>query len=162
MITIHPARAHGFTLIELLITLAILGLLASLALPVSRTIIQRNQERELRFSLHEIRAGIDSYKKASDEGRIAKSIGDRGYPPSLDAMVRGVVDTTDLKQKKIYFLRRIPRDPMNPDESIPAEKTWGLRASDSDADSPHDGYDVFDVYSTSPKIGLNGAPYNQW
>lgn len=162
MSTVEPARAHGFTLIELLITLAILGLLASLALPVSRTIIQRNQERELRFSLHEIRSAIDRYKKAADEGRIAKSLVDTGYPPSLEMMVHGVVDVTDLKQKKIYFLRRVPRDPMNPDDTIAAEKTWGLRASDSDADSPHDGADVFDVYSLSPNIGLNGAPYNQW
>lgn len=162
MDTLKPRLAPGFTLIELLITLAILGLLASLALPVTRTIMQRSQERELRTSLHEIRDAIDRYKKAFDEGRMSKSIGDTGYPPTLDALVHGVLDTSDLKQRKIYFLRRIPRDPMNPDISIPAEKTWGLRASDSDADSPHGGTDIFDVYSTSSATGLNGALYQQW
>jgi len=156
------AAQRGFTLIELLITLAILGLLASLALPVSRTIVQRSQERELRNDLHEIRNAIDSYKKAFDEGKIAKSIGDTGYPGSLEVMVDGVVDVMDPKHRKMFFLRRIPRDPLNPDISLPAAKTWGLRASDSEADSPHEGYDVFDVYTFSTQVGLNGAPYNQW
>lgn len=158
---IHSNR-RGFTLIELLITLAILGLLATLALPVSRTVLQREKEKELRYSLREIRYAIDTYKRAYDAGKIANSINGHGYPKDLVVLVDGVADQTDPKSRRLYFLRRVPRDPMNPDLSVPAEKSWGLRSFDSDADDPQEGFDVFDVYSKSTNIGLNGAPYTQW
>lgn len=154
--------ATGFTLIELLITLAIIALLASLALPVSRTVIQRSQEQELRRSLREIRNGLDSYKRASDDGRIPKSTGDSGYPKNLKVLVDGFLDQTDPMHKKIYFLRRIPRDPMNPDTSVSEQESWGVRSYESDADSPRDGEDIYDVYSYSTHVGLNGTPYNKW
>lgn len=155
-------RAPGFTLIELLITLAILGLLASLALPVAQTVLKREKEQELRFSLREIRFAIDQYKRAYDDGRMPKLLGDSGYPKSLKILVDGVVDQTDPKGRKIHFLRHIPRDPMNPDTTIEPALTWGLRCYLSDADSPMEGVDVFDVYSKSVAVGLNGAPYNTW
>jgi len=155
-------RRPGFTLIELLITLAILGLLASLALPVSRTIVQRSQERELRYALREIRNAIDRYKVAFDGGRIARATGDLGYPRSLDVLADGIIDQLDPKKKKLFFLRRVPRDPMNPDMNLTPDETWGKRSSESEADDPQEGSDVFDVYSKSVKIGLNGAPYNKW
>lgn len=153
---------RGFTLIELLITLAILGLLASLALPVSRTIVQRDRERELRFDLREIRSAIDAYKKAYDDGRIPKSIDSNGYPKSLQILVGGVVDQVDVKHKMMYFLRHIPRDPMNPDLSLTPEESWGKRSYESDPEDPGEGPDVFDVYSRSTMMGLNGSTYDKW
>lgn len=153
---------RGFTLIELLITLAILGLLASLALPVERTVIQRGKEQELRYDLRQIRYAIDTYKKAYDAGKIPKSINNSGYPKSLGILVAGVIDQTDPKQRMIHFLRHVPRDPMNPDISLTPEESWGKRSYFSDPDSPSEGEDVFDVYSKSTAIGLNGAPYQKW
>jgi general secretion pathway protein G len=152
----------GFTLIELLVTLVILGVLASMTVPVAQVMRQRERERELRLALHEIRDGIDAYKAASKEGRVAKEAGATGYPPSLDVLVDGVPDQTDPKERKIYFLRRIPRDPMNLDSALDDAATWGKRSYASGADDPQEGDDVYDVYSTSKGIGLNGIAYRNW
>jgi len=153
---------RGFTLIELLVTLAILGVLASTALPVAQVALQRSQEQDLRRALREIRHAIDAYKRASDEGRIQKSIGDSGYPKSLEILVEGVSDQRDPKRKKIYFLRRIPRDPMYPDTSVDESASWGKRSYASDANDPQEGDDVFDVYSLSELKGINGIAYREW
>jgi general secretion pathway protein G len=155
-------RRAGFTLIELLVTLAILGLLGTLVLPVSEVVVQRRQEQELRAALHEMRNAIDAYKRAFDEGRIEKVANASGYPKSLDLLVEGVPDQRNPKHAKIFFLRRIPRDPLNPDTDIAPSKTWGMRSYASDADSPQDGEDVYDVFSQSDKVGLNNVPYNKW
>jgi general secretion pathway protein G len=154
--------ARGFTLIELLVTLAILALLGTLVVPVAQVTAQRRDEMELRRSLREIRAGIDAYKKASDEGRVAKAAGATGYPPRLEMLVEGVRDLRSPKQAQIYFMRRLPRDPFhaNPDSSD--AETWGKRSYASEPDEPKEGDDVYDVYSMSEKPGLNGIPYNKW
>lgn len=153
---------RGFTLIELAVTVAIVGLLASIAAPTAELVVQRNKEHELRLALREIRNGIDAYKQAYDDGRMPKSVDASGYPATLKVLVEGVADSKSADKRKIYFLRRIPRDPMSPDEEIPAEQTWGLRSYDSDADAPQEGRDVFDVYSKSDGVGLNRIPYRQW
>ena len=101
----------GFTLIELLITVAIVGLLASVALPLTELAVQRSKEQELRIALREIRSGIDAYKKAWDEGHIQKSLDDSGYPKKLEVLAEGVEDFKSPKRVKMYFLRRVPRDP---------------------------------------------------
>lgn len=152
----------GFTLIELLVTLAILGVLATITIPFVQVNVQRGHEQELRKALREIRNAIDAYKRASDEGRVAKPVGSTGYPKSLEILVEGVPDMRDPKHNKIYFLRRVPRDPFFVDESETSSSTWGKRSYVSEADDPQEGDDVYDVYSKSVRIGLNGVPYNQW
>jgi general secretion pathway protein G len=154
--------ACGFTLIELVVAVAILGILAMGLLPLAQLASQRGKEQELRAALRDIRVGIDAYKKAGEEGRIEKKADTSGYPPELAVLVEGVKDAKSTEEKKIYFMRRIPRDPFFDDASVPPEKTWGLRSYASPPDEPSEGDDVFDVYSQSEKVGLNGVPYRQW
>jgi general secretion pathway protein G len=154
--------ARGFTLIELVITVAIVALLASVALPVSELSVQRTKEQDLRRTLRQIREAIDVYKQASDEGRIRKSVGDSGYPKKLEELVEGVEDQKSAKKEKIYFLRRIPRDPFNADPTLSAAATWGKRSYASPPDDPKEGDDVFDVFSLAQGKGINGQPYRDW
>jgi general secretion pathway protein G len=145
----------GFTLIELLITVAIIALLATVAMPLAEVTVQRGKEADLRRSLRDVRDAIDSYKRAVDEGKIEKALDKSGYPPTLATLVEGAVDKKDPKGGRIYFLRRIPNDPIS-------GEAWGLRAYASPADSPQAGQDVFDVYSRSDQVGLNGIAYKEW
>ncbi|MGA7178381.1 MAG: type II secretion system protein [Thiobacillaceae bacterium] len=153
----------GFTLIELVVTVAIVALLATMALPMGEVVFKHTKEQELRQALREIRTAIDAYKQAVDEGRIVNSLQLSGYPASLKVLVEGVPDASSPdSKKKIFFLRRIPRDPMFNDPSRPDDETWGKRSYESDYDAPEEGEDVYDVYSTSNGTGLNGIPYRAW
>jgi general secretion pathway protein G len=155
-------RAGGFTFIEVLITVAIVAALASIALPLSEVAIQRGKETQLRRALQQIRDAIDAYKRASDEGRIVRSTDQSGYPPTLKVLVDGVTDARNPTGAKIYFLRRIPRDPMHREQDTPPESTWGLRSYESTWNDPKPGKDVFDVYSRSDRLGLNRLRYREW
>ncbi|HCP55980.1 MAG TPA: general secretion pathway protein GspG [Pseudomonas sp.] len=152
---------RGFTLIEVVITMALIALLASIAAPLTETVVRRGKEQELKTALHQLRDALDAYKMAADAGHIEKSLSSSGYPENLSVLVDGVRDLRDVKGGKIYFLRRIPRDPFAPPQQD-IDEVWGLRSYDSPADDPRSGEDVFDVYSQSRLVGLNSIPYSEW
>ncbi len=157
------ALQTGFTFIELAVSVAIVGLLATVVLPVAELAVKRNQEHELRLALREIRAALDAYKRAVDEGRVTNEADKSGYPPTLSVLADGVIDAhSPNHDRKIYFLRRIPRDPMCLDATKDAADTWGKRSYESGPDAPEEGDDVFDVYSQATGTGLNGIPYKDW
>jgi len=155
-------KLHGFTLIELVITVAIVAVLASVALPLNELIVQRSKEADLRRSLREIREALDLYKQACEDGRIMPKPNTSCYPKRLDDLITGVEDAKDAKKAKIYFLRRLPRDPFATDPDLAPGDTWAKRSYDSPPDDPRDGDDVFDVYSLAPGKGINGQPYKEW
>jgi len=155
-----PAR--GFTLIELVITVAIIAILATVALPLNELAVQRSKEQDLRRALREVREAIDAYKQASDEGRIVKKVGESGYPRRLGELVEGLEDQKSLRRERIYFLRRLPRDPLATDSSLAAVETWGRRSYASPPDEPREGDDVYDIYSLAPGTGINGRAYREW
>ena len=145
----------GFTLVEMLIAAAIVALLATVALPLAEVTVQRNREADLRRSLRDLRGAIDAYKRAADDGLIEKKADASGYPEKLALLVEGVPEKGKPDGAKVYFLRRIPKDPVSGAE-------WGLRSYASPADDPRDGKDVYDVYSRSDEPGLNKVPYKEW
>lgn len=154
-------RQGGFSLIEVVITVALIGLLASIAAPLTETVVRRGKEQDLKIALYQLRDAIDAYKVAADAGHIEKSADSSGYPESLELLVEGVRDLRSVKGNKLYFLRRIPRDPFADPRLEPGEN-WGLRSYESPADDPEEGEDVFDVYSRSEGVGLNGISYREW
>ncbi len=159
-------NGRGFTLVELLVVVAIVSVLASIGLPLAELSHKRNQEEELRRALREIRGAIDKYKRLADQGHIARSADGSGYPPSLEVLVEGVPDAQSPQGQRIYLLRRLPRDPMAVQAedalSTQPQATWGLRSYASPPDAPQAGSDVFDVYSLSDGVGMNGVPYRRW
>ncbi|TLM62503.1 MAG: type II secretion system protein [Deltaproteobacteria bacterium] len=158
---VSPAGQRGLTLLELIIALVILGILAAAALPMAEVTALRTKEIELRRSLREIRSAIDAWKadfdKAVEEKKITPAINETGYPESLEELLEGN-DWGGLYPYKRRYLRRIPADPF--DEF---EEGWGLRSYKDDPDSTvYGGEDVYDVYSQSTRLALDGTPYNTW
>jgi general secretion pathway protein G len=143
----------GLTLVELIIVVAIVGILASAAVPIARFQVKRVKERELRRDLWEMRDAIDHYKDAADKGAFMTKVDSMNYPPDLETLVNGV----DVQDKKVKFLRRIPVDPMT------GTAEWGLRSNQDDADSDSfGGQNVFDVYTKSQGTALDGTKYSTW
>ena len=158
--TQQPARAHcawrrerGFTLIELIVATAILLILTGMVLPSARMAVTRERERELRQDLWMMRDAIDRYKDAADRGAFQQKVGAEGYPPDLDTLVNGV----DVGGKKLKLLRKIPVDPMT------GKTEWGMRSMQDDPTSDSWGeQNVFDVYTKSQGIALDGTKYKDW
>ncbi|MDO8448389.1 MAG: type II secretion system protein [Rhodoferax sp.] len=157
------SKWSGFTLIEMMVTVAIVSLLASVTLPLAEVTVKRSKEHELRLALREMRTALDAHKQAVEEGRISSAMQESGYPRSLQVLIDGVPDASSPDRKKrIYFLRRIPRDPFFTDPTRPDEETWGKRSYVSSPEAPEEGEDVFDVHSLASGTGLNGIPYVRW
>ncbi|MCL6544575.1 MAG: type II secretion system GspH family protein [Bryobacteraceae bacterium] len=145
------------TLVELIVSFTILALLTTMALPLARYKVRRDRERELRYALREIRTAIDRYKDLADQGQLGtQSVDSDNYPPSLEVLVEGVTQTGTV-DKKIRFLRRIPKDPMT------NSYDWGLRSTRDDPKSTSwGGQNVFDVYTKSQERAADGTPYSEW
>lgn len=148
---------NGFTLIELIVASAILAILSLTALPLARVQLRRAQEKELRIALREMRTAIDKYKDSSDKGFIQKELDSEGYPKDLDVLVEGVAMVNTPDNKKLRFLRRIPRDPLT------NSTDWGKRSIQDEPDSTSwGGKNVFDVYTTAQGTALDGTNYSEW
>jgi general secretion pathway protein G len=152
--------ARGFSFVELLVVSAMLAVLASAVLPLSKVTMQRQREAQLRRGLRDLRTAIDRYKDAVTLQQIGGTnveAGSEGYPPDLETLVEGVERMNDASGTTMKFLRRIPYDPMT------RSNEWGLRAYQ---DEPHStrwsGDNVYDVYSTSNATALDGTKYNEW
>jgi general secretion pathway protein G len=144
---------RGLTIVELIVTITILAILASAAVPIARVRVKREKERELRRDLWEMRDAIDKYKDAADKGGFQTKVDSNGYPPDLATLVKGV----DVQGKKVKFLRRVPIDPMT------GKDDWGLRSMQDDSDSTSwGGQSVFDVYSQAQGTALDGTKYQEW
>ncbi|HEX2643592.1 MAG TPA: type II secretion system protein [Thermoanaerobaculia bacterium] len=146
----------GFTLAELVMVAAIMSILALVAMPVAKFTLKRSKEADLQHDLRDMRNAIDEYKRYSDMGLIPVDLGTDGYPKELDVLVEGV-EVLGQVDKKVKFLRRIPVDPMT------GKDEWGLRSYQDDTDATSwGGENIFDVYSLSQGVGLNGVPYRKW
>lgn len=153
-------RQSGYTFVELLVVSVIVLILASAVLPLARVTVQRTREAELRRVLREMRTAIDRYKDAVDQGVIGGTqvrVGSEGYPPDLETLVEGVPVQNDASGRKLKFLRRIPIDPLT------RSTDWGLRSYQDRPDATSwGGQNVFDVYTKSQGIGLDGTKYREW
>jgi len=163
MVSVSPVSRsprNGFTFIELLVVTTILLILASAVMPLAKVTIQRQREAELRRALREVRTAIDKYKDSVDNGLIGSidvKAGSEGYPPDLDTLVEGVGVANDATGRKLKFLRRVPVDP------ISGSSEWGMRAySDKPDSTSWGGSNVYDVYSKSTGIALDGTKYRDW
>jgi general secretion pathway protein G len=158
----RPAGAgeSGYSLVELLAVTVVLLVLASAVMPLAKVTVQRSREAELRRSLREIRTAIDRFKDAADLQQIAATdlkTGAEGYPPTLEILVEGVRANGDASGRKLKFLRRVPIDPMT------RSQEWGKRSYQDDADSSSwGGQNVYDVFTESDGIALDGTKYADW
>ncbi|MDD5772854.1 MAG: prepilin-type N-terminal cleavage/methylation domain-containing protein [bacterium] len=161
---IQITTQHGFSFIELMVTLAIIGILASVVLPLTKITVKRNKEIELRRSLREIRKSIDNYKIKFDELKTefystkrdikkeelykkfkVEEVDRMGYPLTLQELL------------ELKFLRRIPEDPFT------GSQKWATRSYSDAYDSKNtDGNNIYDVYSTSEEEALDGTKYSNW
>ena len=149
---------RGLTLVELIVAFTIMALLTTMAVPLARYKVRRDKERELRYALREIHTAIDKYKDAADMNKLGNH---RNWEAtiirrSLEILVEGVKMQGEI-DKKIRFLRRIPRDPFT------NSTEWGKRSTQDDPKSTSwGGQNVFQVYSKTTEKAADGTPYSEW
>ena len=152
-------RRHqsGLSLVELIVAFTILLILTSMAVPMARSRVRGEKERELRWALREIHKAIDKYKDMADTGQLGpQKLGSEGYPDSLEILVEGVKKAGQVDTKE-RFLRRIPKDPMT------NSTDWGKRSMQDDPKSNGwGGQNVFSVYTKSTDKAADGTPYSDW
>jgi general secretion pathway protein G len=147
-------RQRGVSLMEMIVVITILLILMGAAVPIMKVTVRRQREVELHRALWEMRTAIDRYKDAADKNAFQIKLDSQGYPPDLDTLVNGVEIAGG---KKVRFLRHIPQDPMT------GNTDWGLRSMQDDPQSDSwGGQNVFDVYTKSTGVGLNGTKYKDW
>jgi len=148
---------RGLTLIELIVAFTIMAILTGMAVPMASYKVRREKERELRYALREMRTAIDKYKDLADANKLGTlKLGSDGYPENLEMLVDGVKEAGQV-DKKIRFLRRIPKDPFT------NSAEWGLRSTQDDPKSTAwGGQNVFDVFSKTQERARDGTPYSEW
>ena len=158
MATLRRRRSQsGLTLVELIVAFTIMMLLTSMAVPMARYKVRREKERELRYALREIRSAIDKYKDMADAGQLgSQKMDSENYPESLEVLVEGVKAGGSV-DKKVRFLRRIPKDPFT------NSTDWGKRSVQDDPKSTAwGGQNVFDVYTKTSEKAPDGTAYSEW
>ena len=150
-------RQRGLTLVELIVAFTIMLTLTAMAVPLARYKVRRERERDLRHALREIRVAIDKYKDAADTGQLPPGeLGTEGYPKTLESLVEGVKAAGQV-DKKLKFLRRIPKDPFT------NTTDWGKRSVQDDPTSTSwGGQNIFDVYSKTSEKARDGSNYSDW
>lgn len=130
--------SSGFTLIELIIVVAIIGILATIAVPAMRQYPQRAREAALKENLFTMRSCIDQFH--ADRAR---------YPSSLDELV------------SMGYMRSLPRDPITR-----SKDTWVVSyaevSEEQDEREREAGQGIIDVRSGSDEVALDGTRYSDW
>ncbi len=150
-------RQAGLSLVELIVAFTILLTLTAMALPMARYKVRREKEQTLRQNLREIRTAIDKYKDMADRGELGQTkLGTENYPETLEILVEGV-KIPGPEDKKVKFLRRMPKDPFT------NSAEWGKRSTQDDPKSQSwGGQNVFDVFSKTMERAPDGTPYSEW
>lgn len=154
---------QGLTLVELLVVIAIVGILAAAVMPLSRLTVKRAKEAELRGALRAVRSAIDVFNRDCVTKKLAsENCGKDNWPETLETLTQPLKLTGTVDKTRKY-LRRIPRDPFAPAGSVGDKDTWGLRSSGDLPDSSQwGGENVYDLYSKSDGIALDGTKYRTW
>jgi general secretion pathway protein G len=160
MPAVSPRRQRsqaGLSLVELIVAFTILLTLTAMALPMARYKVRREKEQSLRQGLKEIRTAIDKYKDMADRGELGQTkLGTENYPETLEILVEGV-KIPGPEDKKVKFLRRMPKDPFT------NSTDWGKRSTQDDPKSQSwGGQNVFDVFSKTMERAPDGTPYSEW